>query len=254
MKNRYLYITTLLLILFSCIKENYIKYDTSQKDGVYLNYTKESDSLFYNFGFESITEQTINVKCMVMGVPKDHDRKVQLKINNGKYANATFVAAKAQYYTIPTEVTLKKDSVSVMIPITLKRDAELETTRAIITIELIPSDDFDVRGHAEYTITFDDKTPPTPIWWESWSYGNFTKLKGQLFFKYLWEMEQSNKATYDIIINRWGRNLDKAPNSYGDSPLTLYRITFMQYVQQRMWEYSQANPNLNLGISKPTFN
>lgn len=241
------------MVITSCAKEDYLKYDTSQKDGVYLDYTNETDSVFFNFGFDSNVEYTYFVNCMLMGVPKNHDRKIALKMSNQKYEGNGFVAAKPQYFSIPAEVTLPKDSIRVMIPILLKRDVELETIRAILTVELQDSEDFEVRGHSEFTIAFDDKTPTTPPWWQSWSYGSFTKLKGQLFFKYFWEMEQDNKAAYDVIVAKWGRNLDIAPNSGASSPLSTYRLTFMQYVQQKMWLYSQANPSLNLGISKPNF-
>ncbi len=252
MNKRILFIL-LTFLLTSCLNEDYLQYDISQKDGVYLDYTPVSDSIFYNFGFESIQEYTINVKCNLMGVPKSYDRKINIKMLNSKYAGADFIAAKESYYVVPSVVVLQKDSVSVTIPVTLKRDAELETTRAIITLQLEKSDDFDIRGHAEYTITFDDKTPPTPAWWASYNYGAFSKLKGQLFFKYFWEMETENKGTFDIIVARWGRFLNKTPNSGANNPLNVYRVIFMKHVQEKMWNYSQANPQLNLGISKPNF-
>lgn len=243
----------LALIISSCAKEDYIKYDTSQKDGVYLDYTNATDSIFYNFGFDNIEEYTVFVSCNVMGIPKSYDRKVNIKMENSRHANATFTAARDTYYYVPSQITIPKDSVKVTIPVKLKRDVELESTRAIITLTLEKSDDFDIRGHSEYTITFDDKLPATPAWWTTYNYGAFTKLKGQLFFKYFREMEKESKGTYDIIVERWGKNLDIKPNSGGNNPTIVYRITFMKYVQQKMWEYSQANPQLNLGISKPSF-
>ncbi len=252
MDKRIIYII-LAFIISSCAKEDYIKYDTTQKDGVYLDYTSATDSVFFNFGFDNIEDYTVLVSCKVMGVPKPFDRKINIKMVNAKYANTTFIAAKDAYYSVPAQVTIPKDSVKVTIPVKLKRDIELETTRAIITLMLEKSEDFDIRGHSEFTVTFDDKLPATPAWWLTFRFGEFTKLKGQLYFKYFWEMEKENKRTYDIIVARWGRNLDKTPNSGANSPMTIYRVTFMKYVQQKMWEYSQANPNLNLGISKPTF-
>ncbi len=252
MNKKILYIL-LPFLLSSCLNEDYLQYDTNQKDGVYLDYTTTTDSVFYNFGFESIQEYTIYVRCNLMGVPKSYDRKINLKMENGRYAGAVFTAAKESYYTAPAIVILPKDSVSVNIPVILKRDTELEMVRAIITLQLDNSDDFDVRGHSEFTITFDDKLPTTPAWWQSFNYGVFTKLKGQLFFKYFWEMESENKGTYDIITARWGRNLSITPNSGANNPLSVYRVTFMKYVQQKMWEYSQTNPELNLGITKPNF-
>jgi hypothetical protein len=252
MKKKILYIL-LPFLLSSCLNEDYLQYDTSQKDGVYLDYTAATDSVFYNFGFESIQEYTINVKCNLMGVPKPYDRNINIKMENSRYAGTDFTAAKESFYTVPTVVVLPKDSVSVYIPVILKRDIELETVRAIITLQLDKSDDFDVRGHSEFTVTFDDKIPTTPLWWQTFNYGAFTKFKGQLFFQYFWEMEAENKGTFDIIIARWGRNLSITPNSGSNNPLSVYRVTFMKNVQQKMWEYSQANPQLNLGITKPNF-
>jgi hypothetical protein len=252
MKKSIIYVI-LTFLVFSCVNEDYLQYDTTQKDGVYLDYTATTDSVFYNFGFESIQQNTINVICKVMGVPKTFDRKISIKMVNNRYSNSVFTPAKESYYSVPNSVTLPKDSVRVMIPVTLKRDPELENTRAIITLELVKSDDFDIRGHSEYTISFDDKLPATPVWWTTYNMGAFTKLKGQLFFKYFWEMEAEDKGTYDIIVSRWGKTLSITPNSGASSPLTVYRVTFAKYVQQKMWEYSQANPELNLGITKPTF-
>jgi hypothetical protein len=240
-------------LLSSCAKEEYLQYDTTQKDGVYLDYTPATDSIFYNFGFESITDKTIDVVCKVMGAPKSQDRRIKIKMVNNKYAGQEFLPAKAQYYSVPLEVILPKDSVKITIPVKINRDIELESTRAILTLQLEQNEDFDIRGHSEFTITFDDKVPATPVWWTSYNMGAFTKLKGQLFFKYFWEMEAENKGTYDIIVARWGRTLNITPNSGANSPLNVYRVTFAKYVQQKMWEYSQANPQLNLGITKPTF-
>ena len=93
--NRIFYYTILSsFILFSCVKEDYLKYDTTQKDGVYLNYTPETDSVFFNFGFDSKTEHIIELNCMVMGVPKDYDRTISLKAVNDKYSDEVLFLQK----------------------------------------------------------------------------------------------------------------------------------------------------------------
>lgn len=185
-------------------------------------------------------------------MPRDYDRTVKLKVNSGKYASEEFIAAKEAYYDLPAEFTFPADSVQATIPVKLIRDAELENTRTILTFELEDSDDLLVRGHSEFTITFDDKEPAEPQWWASYKWGAFSKFKGQLFFKYFWEMEQENKYLFDKIVARWGRNLDIPPLIYQNNPTIVYPYAFGMYVEMKMWEYSEAHPELELNISKPT--
>lgn len=257
------YASALTLLISSCTNEDYQKYDTSIKDGVYIEHYKTNvsstgsetkeliDSTFFNFGFSDITEYTYNIRCAIMGQPSDNDRTVSVKSNNSKFADDEFLAAKESYFELPSSVIIPKGAVEATIPVKLKRHEELASTRAIVTVELVANENFDIKGSSIFNITFDDKTPPTPAWWATYSYGAFTKFKGQLFFKYFWEMEQENEYIYDKIISRWGRNLDIPPYIYANNPLNVYPFAFASIVQQKMWEYSTAHPELNLNISKP---
>ncbi len=254
MKRLMIFIGVIAALSTACKNEDYPVYDVNQKDGVFLAYDEETDSVFYNFGFDSKTEYIQGVTIKLLGMPRDYDRTVKLKVNNGKYADDEFVAAKEAYYELPSTFTFPKDSVQATIPVKLIRDAELEDVRAILTFELEESDDLAVRGHSEFTITFDDKLPLKPEWWTTYDLGDFTKFKGQLFFQYFWEMEQENKYLFDKIVARWGRNLDIPPFTpgYANSPLVIYETAFNLYVKMKMWEYSEAHPELELRIQKPT--
>lgn len=250
MKRLIIFLGVSALLLCACEKENYPVYDVNQKDGIFLDYSESYDSVFYNFGFDSKNEYIYPVRIAVSGMPRNYERTVKLKINQGKYASEEFIAAKEAYFELSTEFTFPKNVVVAELPVKLIRDPELEDVRAILTFELLESDDFVVRGHSEFTITFDDKTPKPPLWW-NWHYsclGGFTKLKGQLFFKYFWEMEQENKYVFDKIVDYWGRNLEQHP--YED-PFDTYPFAINTYVFMKMWEYSEAHPELNLNISKP---
>lgn len=247
---RLMILWVLASLLCACEKEDYPVYDVNQKDGIFLDYSESYDSVFYNFGFDMKTEYIYPVRIAVSGMPRDYERTVKLKINSGKYASEDFIAAKEAYFDLPTEFTFPKNVVVAELPVKLIRDPELEDVRAILTFELVESDDFAVRGHSEFTITFDDKMPKAPLWWNQQSQfvGVFTKLKGQLFFKYFWEMEQENKYFFDKIVDYWGRNLDQHPY---ENPCRSYPFAFNMYVFMKMWEYSEAHPELNLNISKP---
>ncbi|SMO55049.1 protein of unknown function [Saccharicrinis carchari] len=248
-----IWISIVMIIGFSaCENTDYLKYDLEQKDGVFLNYTEESDSMFYNFGFYEITEKTIEVPVNLIGMPRGYDREFSLSVSNERYADESAVAATEDYYEIPQKVLLKADSISAMVPVKLIRHPDLENVRAIITFNIEATEDLDVKGHAEFTITFDDKTPEEPNWWTAFDMGEFTKFKGQLFYRYFWEMEQNQKSIYDAIVKRWGKFLDIEPNNWGDNPLFVYYISFNKYVKLRMWEYSEAHPELELNIQKPT--
>jgi len=255
MKKQILYIYTCIALIIgcsSCEDADYLKYDQNQKDGVFLNYTEDTDSLFYNFGFYEITENTIEVPVNLMGMPRDYDREFTVSLSNERYADESAIPAVEEYYEIPVKVTLKADSTIAKIPVKLLRHTDLEDVRAVITLNIESTNDLEIKGHSEYTITFDDKTPEEPNWWTTYDMGEFTKFKGQLFYRYFWEMEQSEKPIYDQIVDRWGQFLDIMPNYWGNSPLVVYRISFNKYVKLRMWEYSEAHPELELNIQKPT--
>lgn len=267
--NKIVYYTigAFLLLWSSCTNENYLKYDSTLRDGLYVEHFKITlddsgvekkevmDSAFYNFGFSDITEYTYNIRCAIMGIPRDFDREISIKMNNSKYADNEFIAAKSDYYEIPDRVIVPGNAVEVMIPVKLKRHTELENTRAILTIEVVANENFDIKGNSEFTLTFDDKTPPTPIWWLAYRYGEFTKFKGQLFFKYFWEMEQENEYMFNKIVTRFGRNLDKQPIAATgqNNPTVAFSFAFSSMVQLKAWEYSEAHPELNLNIAKPNF-
>lgn len=241
----------LLFSIVSCSENDQLQYDINQKDGVYFLASKSTDSIFYNFGFDEITELKVEIPVHLMGLPVNYDREFKISLSNERYVDSTVVPAIEQYYEMPNTIVMAADSVSTTIPITLKRHEDLEELRAILTLNLEPTTDLDIRGHSEFTITFDDKAPLTPAWWTSYDYGNFTKLKGQLFFRFFRELEGENKAVYDIIVNRWGEFLTIEPNIWGDNPLIVYRITFAKHIQQKMYDYSLEHPELELNISKP---
>ncbi len=242
------------LAIFSCKEADYLIYDTTQQDGIYLKYSYEenyADSVFYNFGFSSITEFEKSVEVAIMGAPKSYERKIKVDVVSSLYANDTFEAASSEYYSVPAEVTLPADSLSVMIPITLKRHADLENKRVVLGINIVNSEDFTVRGVDRYIVTYDDNTPPTPAWWQDWRFGAFTKEKGQKFFEFFWASKEKDPYTYSIIEDRWGSELDIAPNSAGSSPLSAYRIYFNIHLWVPMYEYAVANPQLGWEIDEP---
>jgi len=250
MKKIYI-ILSLIFVLISCNNDNYKLYDLSQNDGVFLPFDTKTDSTFYNFGFDDKTEFTYKIDVKLMGMPRDYDRKIKVIIENEKYASEEFIASKEEYYDIPNEVILPKDSIHTYIPVKLIRNSELETSRAIITLRIEETEELVIRGHNEFTITFDDKMPNQPEWWLSYCMGEFSKISASLVYKYFWEMEEKNPYFYNQIVEFGGVNLDKPGLKGGNNPFFKFSYSMGIYVLTPCYEYSLAHPELNLGFTKP---
>ncbi len=246
------YLFALLLITLSCEQENYIQYDTSLKDAVYIDLTPETDSIFYNFGFESITKDTLFVDVKLTGIPRGEDRVINITTDNSRYASEEFAAAKDSYFTIPETVILPKDSIKTQIPIILHRDLELETARAILTLELVANEHFEVRGHKEYTVTFDDMLPAAPAWWRysTYKYGGFTKVKYQLYLQFFWATEETDPYFYNKIVEKFGRELNLRTSPF-DNPSNDYPIFIETNIHIPLFEYQEANPGVIEGVVDP---
>lgn len=241
-----------IISLSSCLKEDYIKYDESLKDAIYLSMKPETDSLFYNFGFTSITEATLFIEVKVMGLPRNYDRKFELRTVNDKYSDYEFLPADPSYYEIPEFVTVPAGELSVMVPLKLFRNKELEETRAIITVELLPGKDFDIRGHDECTFTFDDMMPNVPAWWymQERGLGEFTKIKYTLFLESFWELKESDPLSYKMIIDKFGIELNQIDDMY-QSPFNDFPVIMVEKIVRSLYEYQLANPGVISGICKP---
>ena len=67
------------IVLFSACSRDYLRYDTSQKDGAY--WTLVGDSLPYGFSSTYLIDSTsLNIYIQVMGMPRDYDRAVGVEL------------------------------------------------------------------------------------------------------------------------------------------------------------------------------
>jgi hypothetical protein len=249
----YSIITVIVLGFYSCSPNESLEYDINQKDEVYFDFYDDSDSLFYDFGFSDIENRTFTIPIGILGQPKDYDREFKISTEKNQYEaneeDPSVVPATKEYFSLPEKFIIPKNAVKSTISVKLLRHADLLTKRAILNLTLISSDDFVVGEKKQFTIAFDDKTPVAPYWWKNHYFGEFTKFKARLFMKYFKEMENENKAVYLAIVDKWGENLDKTTVSFWSS----YRISFAKYVHLKMYNYSQAHPELDLKIVAPIF-
>lgn len=242
--------TLLSVLMFSCVKENYIEYSTSQKDAVYINLETinnvvEADSVYYNFGFAPADSAVNKIWVRLMGFPRDYDRHFGVKVITDRVVADGLEIARPEYYSVPETMVLKADSLYVLVPVTLKRHKDLEKKTVVLTVELTATDELDVRGQIRYTYTFDDKDGKVPAWWLYSDCGEYSLRKARLFFKYFQETKEGEqKVFYDRIVQQWGEYLNRPGSNTGsNNPLNVYQDFFDRYVLKRLYEYYEANKN-----------
>lgn len=246
----FLYTAVVLLLGISCANEDYLKYDTTQKDGVYLNYDKSmfEDSLHYTFGLEYITKKVIPVKVNLMGMPKNYKRLINFKIETVSVATEESYAAKEEMFSIPDTIWMEADSVTATIPLTINRLKALEDSTFIVSFNLEDSEDLDVRGLREYKVTFNDQIPRYFPWWQ-YKLGALTKNKVLLFFDLYKKIEEKNKRLYDKMVENYGEFLEKA--RYMFTPFDQFRVATDEYIVKPMYEEYLKNPDAFGYMPKP---
>lgn len=255
MKKLILYIFILpLLVAYGCsANEDYLKYDTTLQDEVYINATASTDSIYYNFGFANITEDTVKVTVNLVGMPKDYDREFYVKMDNSRYAYDTHVAATDDYVDVPTVWTMPAGEVTTEVPIILKRHVDLETVKAIVTIEISSSDDLNVNGYKEYTVTFDDFLATMPTWWtygtNTTDLGEYTKAKYIKIIEYFRAYEAVNPTLYAYFVEYYGENLNSTDRAYYECLKIGYPITFRENIWMPLYDYQESAANADRAVS-----
>ncbi len=252
MRKTILYILALPLIMaYACsANEDYLLYDTTQKDELYIYATEETDSVHYNFGYDNITEDTVWVEVRLVGMPKEHNRVFNLEANNDRYASETYPAAKAEYYTMPEQFLLKADSVIAKVPIILHRHNDLKTNGAIVTVDIKSSDDLDVNGHSEFTFTFDDFLPPTPYWWTYSTnvadLGEYTMAKYIKIIELFRAYGERDPYMYATIVALYGEYLNAPTGTSSSGYYSMrfyYPLLFRENIWMPLYEFQESPEN-----------
>ncbi len=245
-------------LLFSCSQTDLLTYDTTQRDGIYLEFDAdegEADSVFYNFGFTDRlkdTEDIYPVKAVVMGARKDYAREFKIEIISDQFDCEKFSVATEDYFELPETVTIPANGYEAIIPVKLLRHSDLLTKSVILAFRLVENDDFIVRGKDTFKITFDDWNPPVPKWWQS-IFGNFTKKSGELFFKYFWASEANNPIIFKDIVDEFGYELEVPIKQGSFSAIQVHRMYFNVNVRTPMYNLTIANPEYGHTMPKPIY-
>lgn len=101
-------------------------------------WTVGSDSLTFSFVTypADTTEKVMMVDAVVMGPVADHDRTVTIAVDE------TRTTASAQQYAVPASVVIPAGKASAAFPVTLRRDASLQTKAVRLYLQVVASPDF----------------------------------------------------------------------------------------------------------------
>ena len=142
MKFKNLMITTVLtLMVCACSEEDYKLYDTSQKDSVFFEYrnTKNAvdSTVLFVFNYDIATEHVVEIPITLMGMPADHDRKVQLVA----VENATDMTEGTNY--VIEDAVLPANTVKAKVKVRLLRnlDQRLLTDTLHLQLEIVENED-----------------------------------------------------------------------------------------------------------------
>ncbi len=173
--------TMLLVIMFSCAKDELPLFDT-EISNVYFEWAKEGkagiaagiDSLNISFAFEAPTviDSVVQIPVKIQGYTAKTDRIVNLKIL------ASTTAQQGIHYDMPETVVLPADSVKTYVPVTLKRDASLKQGEVSLKFALVANQYFNtdilntqetltgnrVLSYTEFELIYSDVLTQ-PEWW-----------------------------------------------------------------------------------------
>lgn len=133
------------LCIASCHETDYPTFDDSVID-IYFT----QDSVNYSFGVTplSTTEHVVELPVRIIGASvKEVARNFKIEVVD-KRTNAE----SPLHYTVPEQLTLEKDSVNAVVPVTLKRSA-LGDTEWTVAFRLLPNDYFNPTAQTEKEIS-----------------------------------------------------------------------------------------------------
>jgi hypothetical protein len=225
------------LVFTACTDEDYLTYDTTQKDSLFFQYKDASDTqtdhMEYVFNYDIANMHTVELPVSLMGMPVDYDREISLKVID---ENTTM--KENVHYTFENLV-LPANATESVIKINLLRDndPEIQEKEFTLQFELDESDDLRSVGQNIFTITYSDIRPTTrPAWWYTYSpVPVYSFEAAQKFFEYFYKYApEANIDIYDEMILAYGDYFVKAGSYQG--PFAMYTNFLKKYVLMPMYE------------------
>ena len=235
-----------LMALNSCTDEDYPLYNTGQKDSVFFDYIDKNNEtatkLDYAFNFETASVHTIELPVTLMGVPKDHDRKISIT----PVAEETDMKVGVHYEVI--EPVLPANAVKTVVKVNLLRGNDPLLLEQSFKLRLKIEENEDLRsvGQNIFDITYSDIRPGKPDWWtdtNSWDmFPTYTFETVQIFFEYFYaNCPVANKDMFEEMIQKYGDYFVNASEMLG--PGAMYRNFLMLNVLIPMYQDTLAGKN-----------
>lgn len=234
------------IVLFSACSRDYLRYDTSQKDGAY--WTLVGDSLPYGFSSTYLIDSTsLNIYIQIMGMPRDYDRAVGVEL-----IDSLTTGEENIHYFLGKEAIVKAGEVETSLPLTLyrNRDPEASFKRVSIGFRLKANEDFDLvpgmGGSAPYRVILQLQQVARPGWWSDTYLGSFSEELYGAFMKQLASLETTNPTIYKTLYSYLsGWNASYIWQNY--------EYVTVKYIVHPLYDYYQENPHPDVNIPMPKY-
>lgn len=233
----YLCLVAVLALAVGCTDDDYLTYDTAQKDSVFFEYLDDkeevTDSVDYVFNYNIATSYTIEIPVRLMGMPVDHDRQISI----APVKELTDMV-EGTHYEVESAV-LPANEVKTTLKIKLLRDKDplLQERSFRLTFDLVENDDLRAVGEHRFTITYSDIRPESkPSWWSSYSpLPVYSFEAAQVFFEYYYaNAPKANIDLYNEMNEAYGDYFMKAGSSKG--PFAMYDSFLIRWVLMPMYQ------------------
>lgn len=221
----------------ACSENEYLLYDTKQKDSVFFSYKNEKDEtdsiLTYRFDYDIADEHTVDIPVTLMGMPHGDTRKIDIEA----VKDSTDMVAGKHYIIESAELPAHAITSSVKIKLLRNKDPQLKEREFKIRLAINENNDLRPTGARFFTIRFSDIRPDKqPDWWSSWApLPEYSFEAAQVFFEYFYKLApQANRDVFDEMAMAYGKYFVNAKDLKG--PMALYDRFLIRYVLIPMYE------------------
>lgn len=239
MRNRYLVITNVILLLlsFACSNKG-IMYDPAQKRSIYF-YKDVShyitgvvpDTVQFSFAAmdESMYQYDIPVKFI--GMPADVELTCDVEI-----VPDSTTAVRGKHFEMGKAI-FSKNKVDGILSIQLFRTEDLMGQTVTLYFRLKEDDYFVPMENAYFLLSITDGVLVAPSWWPAGYFGVYENNNHLLYRKILenyWELETLKPVFYTETVKEYGRYLEKAPVGFFQLP---GNMIWIKYVLKPAYEF-----------------
>lgn len=241
------------LIVWSCVcsacSYDYMVYDTSQKDGIYMIL---QDSFVYKFDAFNLNDSVVTQhEVHLLGMPRDYDRTVKMEIID----SATTAVAGINYRLGPNTI-IKAGEVSGYIDLTLYRTRDPELKNRPVCVA------FTVRENEYFSVVPGQVTPVfrylikavqvnRPDWWNDNYLGPYSEEVYKSFMNQYMSLEQTQPSIFKAIndfCGYWFSNSINSPKMW-----QRFEYPIVKFIVRPIYDYYVEHPHSDAQIPEPKY-